>query len=831
MSDLAAKGIIWDKLIVRKIFTAGKESCILLESPSKQLQKLLFDLKLCSVNDLRRCRRRVRRLVHDLPAFDSIWIDALVQARKLTSFQAKILESKHPKDIRVGPCLLVNRLGTGLSAATFLARRIDGNERCVLKQIEISSETVKQIEANLLALTSTARGLAHPSLVAPHAFNRVDRGRLAAISRYVPGPELSELVIRRGRFPSAVALVIGRQLLDGLAALESRGLAHGDIRTKNVRLTSAGVSVLVDAGIGPAIQPELVIYADVPPDRYDGIAPELIGMGKRANSASDLYAIGCLLWHLLAGRPPFPIGDPLARLAAHQTRSIQDVRQWAPDTPEFLAEAIQWFTIRDPSQRPQSAREALMGLGPPSRWDRRRLEKFRVMFNTSAPRVPAHLSPSSSRWPFLLAALCVVSGAVLTLFDHGARSHFLHIVSQVSDVLPAVGMTSSVNSKLGATRSYGAETPTILASGTNEKLRSIPAPNAEGVIFLEPGSSYRVAEISHVGALVIRSVATQKVLDNHGLIRLAEIVVTDTPLKVCTEQLTVEGVHFRSTLSTPTVPDTLLLVQAQNVTIRQCRFQTALNDLASDPHVAGRCPVALVWKSIDPNEHSGRNLLLKDSIFIGSSSVVYSVDAPQEVRCLNCLKVGPGAFLSLGPNAMVKGDISVKLQSLTLRQAGALLRMTARKTSMGEKKLNSAKSFCQIVIDADDCVFDLDHSNVALFEWSGTPPLTDQLKLIQMNGKGSLANPELIVAAWMDPMNGQRTIMDSNAVQVEGISTGPFQFVGPAGSSVQDSAIKTHQAPRRSSSDPPGIDVSRLPRTKESEESARKSADNRPVDD
>src|SRR5260370_30193090 len=92
---------------------------------SEPIHKLLLELKLCSASDLRRCRRRVRRLTFDLPAFDSIWLDALVQIGRLTPFQARLLESANPRALQIGPCVAVNRLWGGSNSQTLLARAQD----------------------------------------------------------------------------------------------------------------------------------------------------------------------------------------------------------------------------------------------------------------------------------------------------------------------------------------------------------------------------------------------------------------------------------------------------------------------------------------------------------------------------------------------------------------------------------------------------------------------------------------------------------------------------------------------------------------------------------
>ena len=213
------------------------------------------------------------------------------------------------------------------------------------------------------------------------------------ISRFVPGLPLNELLVRRGRFPAAVVFEIGRQLLDGLSALQARSLVHGDIRMSNIRLTESGMGVLVDAGIRQAVHPEVTIHDRMSLEAYDGIAPELIGTGATPTVSSELYSVGCLLWQLLAGRPPFATADPLAKLAAHQQQPIEDVRVWAPDTPAMLAETIRQLTSKSPQERPRSYDEILQRWGRPTAFGRSRLKQFRRLFDGGGPA----LRPTSGR--------------------------------------------------------------------------------------------------------------------------------------------------------------------------------------------------------------------------------------------------------------------------------------------------------------------------------------------------------------------------------------------------------------------------------------------------
>ena len=294
----------------------------MLEPPSAPLVKLLRELRLCTPGDLRRCRSLVRRLAVDLPAFDSVWIDGLVQLHKLTPFQAQLLESHQPEQIQVGPCVLVDRLSLSVSRSTYLARGIDNREQRALKRVDVDLEHMDECWQRGQQLISKSADFSHPLVVFPKNMERIGR-QLVFVSRWIPGRTLTELLVRRGRYPSRIVWQIARQLIEALAELHASGLIHGDIRPSKVRLTADGLAILVDAGIQGVLEPELTPHSQLAPECYDCVAPELIGMGTTYSVSSDLYGLGCLLWQLLAGRPPFPGGDPLAKLASHQTKRIR----------------------------------------------------------------------------------------------------------------------------------------------------------------------------------------------------------------------------------------------------------------------------------------------------------------------------------------------------------------------------------------------------------------------------------------------------------------------------------------------------------------------------
>src|SRR5262249_45959926 len=135
-------------------------------------------------------------------------------------------------------------------------------------------------------------------------------------------------------------------------------------------------------------------------------------------ATSELYAFGCLLWELLAGRPPFPTGDPLAKLAAHQSRRVPDIREFAPDTPQPLADAIGALTERNPSRRPESFNEVATRFGAANPVGERRLIQFRHQFDSAAPLSRPLAEKRASRLPGrAIVVLLILAGIGLALSE------------------------------------------------------------------------------------------------------------------------------------------------------------------------------------------------------------------------------------------------------------------------------------------------------------------------------------------------------------------------------------------------------------------------------
>jgi eukaryotic-like serine/threonine-protein kinase len=769
---------------------------------NKNLRDTLVRLHLCSDRDFRRSRRIVRKLARGIPAFDFVWIDALVQLGSLTPYQAKVLQSAQPEQLCIGPCVLLERLGSGNDSATYRARGPQG-ETLALKRLHTLGDELPHIAARLRDAIEKTRGFESPHVVAPHALIE-QAGGLVVLSGFRYGLTCKELLVRRGRFAPEIVAEIGRQLAHGCASLEARTLLHGQIRLDNVRITSAGNAVLVDAGIGCALDKGVLIRDDIPPDAYDAIAPERIGTGSPLTTASEIYAFGCLLWQMLAGRPPFPTADPLAKLAAHQSRGVPDVRTIAPDTPANLAEAVRACTHPDPDQRPATFAAIARRFGTPTPSGGQRLARFLRRFDGAAPS--DQLTPERpTRFPTAAVALLlfVLSGAALFLVRHGATAELLRVGN--GRPLPAGTATSDSAGDPSPQFASPARTVEAPRGRTADFTQPLPPPNADGVIELAEGP-YEAETIHCVGDLLIRGKGAKP----------ATILVDDRPLQLGCRKLALERVIVRCVprrnSAAPSSADALVQVRSQELAIGDCAFVSASDRAGPGRSALDRSEesvAAIVWTAAPARDPDAGRIRLTNTVFATSRTALRCASPPSRIEIDNCLKLG-GGMLDFDERSAGR-DISVVAQHVTLRQASWLCCL-----ARGPKVANG-----QLHLVLRDSVFDLAGRGAALIRVVSPTQPSGRGRAVLITGSDSVIRPEVPIVGWSKPGTDAVTPVDARGLSVEGLAVGDFQFVAATPAAGADSASSLAQAAAsaidlrslaipRNSDEPPGFVASRL---------------------
>lgn len=722
--------------------------------------------------DVRRCRPQVKRLARDLPTFDSVWIDALTQARVLTPFQAKLLESDQPQRLQVGPCVLVDEWEKDGDWTLRLARHRTTKQKCLLTFVSVPAEGLPKALQAVRDVIARQRGLSHPSVIVPQGCDETD-DKLVVVSPHVAGPTLKQLLVRRGRFPASVVIDITWQLVDGLAALEEQEVVHGDITLTNVRLTPRGQTVLLHPGVMPAVGSRVSIHATHGPETYDGIAPELISTGKTATHQSDLYALGCLLWQLLAGRPPYPTGDPLAKLSAHQTKPMDDVRRWVPDTPEQLATLITKLTDKSPEKRGAGFCELRKEWPLGKRLGRHRLAQFHSSFGTVVPR-RGDMHRSAARFPTkaATAALFVLGGLSLSLLDAGARNELLRLAGHQVAPPNVIQVESS-----------GSDDATSGPATVKQHhgLLPFPAQSSNGVIELNSAGPYDVTTLSTDRPLVIRGAPGVS----------PRVLVRTAPLRLSAPTVQIEGIQFAS--DSDATPALLLAVQSLNFAVNRCHFLGPNDQSVTEP------PVAIAWKVTDTGNPTGGKFLMRNTFIDGSMQGLDTYTMPRSLAFDNCLKVGAGALLRLS-HTNTSVPLRVHMRQTTLRDSGGTIRWN---------RSSPDASIQPTVLATENCVFDLKPKTAGLLEFTSQslPKYWD--RMLQITGQGSVLRQEssLAVADVMSEFTPEE--VDASQLRIDGLLLDAFEFAGPEVHDPLQSVVVNTQAPRMSPT-PPGVDATKL---------------------
>ncbi|WP_330460430.1 protein kinase [Streptomyces sp. NBC_00820] len=181
------------------------------------------------------------------------------------------------------------------------------------------------------------------------------------------GNPLADLIDEEPQLPVSWAAAVGAQIATGLAAAHTAGVVHRDLKPANVMLTRDGTVKILDFGMGSIVddpdQTRLTSTGvSVGTARY--MAPEQF-RAERVSAAADLYALGCVLYELLIGRPPFSAKTPYELSEQHQHEQPPQLTLVRPDLPPKLVRLVERLLEKDAELRPENAalvREVLVPL-------------------------------------------------------------------------------------------------------------------------------------------------------------------------------------------------------------------------------------------------------------------------------------------------------------------------------------------------------------------------------------------------------------------------------------------------------------------------------------
>jgi len=276
-----------------------------------------------------------------------------------------VVASQLPIGTRLEQFELLEYVGGGGMGRVFRAMDTTLGRPVALKIL--SREQAADTET-LLRFRNEARSAArlnHDGIVQVYYVGE-DAGLPFIAFEFVEGVNVRALVEQKGPLPLGEAVSYTLQVAEALAHAAQRSVVHRDIKPSNILIAANGRAKLIDMGLArlqAADNPAADLTASgVTLGTFDYISPEQARDPRVADVRSDIYSLGCTLFYMLTGRPPFPEGNVLQKLLQHQGEEPPDVRAFRPDLPDEVSRVVRKMMAKDPRRRYQDPSRLIMAL-------------------------------------------------------------------------------------------------------------------------------------------------------------------------------------------------------------------------------------------------------------------------------------------------------------------------------------------------------------------------------------------------------------------------------------------------------------------------------------
>ncbi len=335
------------------------------ENAVQQLLESMWTAGLISAQEL-------ATLSQELSAADHATVqsicDRLVDDRTITRYQAeRLLAGQCGECVVGGRYVILAQLGAGGMGAVYLARDRTLDRTVAVKVLPArsvsDSSAIQRFQREAKALAK----LSHQNIVQAYDSGE-DQGRHFLVMEHVEGTDLKRLLAAQPRIPPTVAADYIYQAALGLEHAHSRGLVHRDLKPSNLLLTPEGCVKILDLGLARFLQDQVgdatLTREGVGMGTPDYMAPEQFHDARNVDARSDIYSLGCTLYHLLTGGVPFPGSSLSDKFAAHESSQPTPVEDLCPGIPAGLAMVVTRMMAKRPADRFQTAREVAEALAP-----------------------------------------------------------------------------------------------------------------------------------------------------------------------------------------------------------------------------------------------------------------------------------------------------------------------------------------------------------------------------------------------------------------------------------------------------------------------------------
>ena len=288
----------------------------------------------------------------------------LVHENILTEYQAVRLLRNKPHGMAIGKYVILDRLGAGSMGRVFRANHLLMNRIVALKLIAPEVMSNARIVSRFQREMKLVGMLDHPNVVRAFDADKVGK-TLFIVMEYVPGRSLGELYRERGTLPASEIVRWAADACLGLEHAHRQGIVHRDVKPSNILLGDDGRARVLDLGLGVLMeadpQASFATADGFAVGTVDYMSPEQ-ALGKDVDGRSDLYNLGCTMYHLISGRHVFQGDNQIERLGKRINGRPTPIVELVPDLPRGLPSVLDRLFANRPDDRYQTGEEAAEAL-------------------------------------------------------------------------------------------------------------------------------------------------------------------------------------------------------------------------------------------------------------------------------------------------------------------------------------------------------------------------------------------------------------------------------------------------------------------------------------
>ena len=283
---------------------------------------------------------------------------------RITLWQAQQLLAGRISGYFIDKYILLSLLGRGGMGRVYLARDVRLNRTVALKLLSQERMNNPRAIARFRREAKVGAQLQHENLVRVYDEGE-SAGILYLVMEHIDGKNVGQTIGEMTKIPWPMAARLARQVALGLEHARLKGLIHRDVNPGNILITQDGTAKLTDLGLAIDLNDlDNVTREGATVGTFDYVSPEQAKNSRSVDTRADLYSLGCTLFHMIAGRVPFPMASLPEKLYAHQLHDPEPLTELVPEVPEGLAEVVRRLMRKLPDERYQTPAELAQALEP-----------------------------------------------------------------------------------------------------------------------------------------------------------------------------------------------------------------------------------------------------------------------------------------------------------------------------------------------------------------------------------------------------------------------------------------------------------------------------------